>query len=731
MVLERGTLLNNRYRIVEILGQGGMGAVYRAVDENLGVEIALKENLFTTEEYARQFRREAVILASLRHPNLTRVTDHFEIEGQGQYLVMDFIEGEDLRQRMDRIGLLNEEETILIGAAICDALTYLDSLNPPIVHRDIKPGNVKISPQGQIFLVDFGLAKIIQSDQATTTGARAMTPGYSPPEQYGTARTDHRSDIFSLGATLYAALTGAIPEDALARTMGQISLTPIRRRSPRISRRLAAIIEKSLEVRPDDRYQSAEEFKQALLSVRGITSRRRQGEFALPPDAERLSPPNGLNGSLALTSDPASPGVQPEVRSPAPLPSSFVISPAPASSRPRPRSRRKRSVWMILALLAFILILLGLVSYTFYPTWPAMALSLLLPRPATAAVAVLPPATATPTPQPSTAVPSPTSPLPTSPPAAVPSPTVPIPSPTSLIIVPPATLQPTATPMGGGAGQIAFASDRSGITQIWAMNVDGSDPRQVTELPEGACQPAWSPDGAHLVFISPCIRNQESYPGAGMFVIKLDGTELTPLPTVPGGDFDPSWSPDGKFIVFTSLRNSGRPRIYRLNLEDGSVERLSQQYDRDMQPSWSPDGQKIAFATINKGVQQIWTMNPDGSGRQVFSLSGPKINSNPVWSPDGEVILFNQMDTSGSIPRLAAGSYKEGEYNEYRYDLGPLPVREPKFSPDALWLVFESWPEGSNHDIYIMAVNGAGRTQVTDWARLDFDPTWRPVLPQP
>ena len=161
------------------------------------------------------------------------------------------------------------------------------------------------------------------------------------------------------------------------------------------------------------------------------------------------------------------------------------------------------------------------------------------------------------------------------------------------------------------------------------------------------------------------------------------------------------------------------------------MERLSQQYDRDMQPSWSPDGQKIAFATINKGVQQIWTMNPDGSGRQAFSLSGPKINSNPVWSPDGEVILFNQMDSPGSIPKLAAGSYKEGEYNEYRYDLGPLPVREPKYSPDALWLVFESWPKGSNHDVYIMAVNGSGRTQVTDWVRLDFDPAWRPIPPQP
>src|SRR5512141_2400263 len=109
MTLERDTILHRRYRIVEILGQGGMGSVYRAVDENLGVDVAVKENLFTTDEYARQFRLEAVILASLRHPNLPRVSDHFAV-GEGQYLIMDFIEGEDLRQRMERLGTVSEED---------------------------------------------------------------------------------------------------------------------------------------------------------------------------------------------------------------------------------------------------------------------------------------------------------------------------------------------------------------------------------------------------------------------------------------------------------------------------------------------------------------------------------------------------------------------------------------------------------------------------------------------
>jgi serine/threonine protein kinase len=728
MTLERGTILNNRYRVVEILGQGGMGSVYRAVDENLGVEVALKENLFTTDEYARQFRREAVILATLRHAHLTRVTDHFVIEGQGQYLVMDYIEGEDLRQRMDRLGVINDEEAILIGAAICDALSYLHSRNPPVVHRDIKPGNVKITPQGQIFLVDFGLAKLIQSGQSTTTGARAMTPGYSPPEQYGTAPTDSRSDIFSLGATLYAALTGAIPEDALARAMDQVKLTPIRKRNPKISRRLASVLEKSLAVRPDDRYQTAEEFKSALLNVRGITTRRKKGEYKVAP------PPQAIVEAPGSRSDPISDSFRNEqeagIGAPVyPLPSSVPVD---ESEYRYPQQGGGRRWWMFFALLVLITIIVGIVAYTIYPSWPAQALALIVPVSTEPVAGIIDDTTPSPnspdSPTPFSFSTITSSPTVTIPPSPTPSPTI---QPTVTPTSPPPSLTPTfePTPQGGGNGQIAFASDRSGTTQIWLLALDGSAfPRMITDIPEGACQPAWSPDGNKLVFTSPCESNQEFYPGSGLFIVNADGSGVMPLPNVPGGDFDPAWSPDGKKIVFTSMRNGGRPRVYVMNLEDNEVELLSAQYSYDRQPAWSRDGQKIAFVTTQKGPVQIWTMNPDGGDQEIFTRSGDKINTHPDWSVDGQLILFTQIEAPGRVPGLAAASYDEGGYNEFRFDFGPVPIRDPKYSPDGLWLVFESWPEGSKHDIYLMAASGAGRTQLTDSEFFDFDPAWRPIV---
>ena len=266
MPLSTGQVLNNRYRIVKLLGEGGFGAVYRAWDLNLKRAFALKENFDLSPKSARQFEREATFLADLHHPNLPRVIDCFMIPEQGQYLVMDFIEGQTLDEILVKVGTpLPEAQVIPWIEQVCDALTFLHNQNPPVIHRDIKPANIKITPEGKAVLVDFGIAKAYLGQQQTTLGARAITEGYSPPEQYGHGVTDGRSDVYALGATFYHMLTGQIPVESVRRHLDS-SLIPPRDLNPSISPAVEAAVLQAMATDVNDRFQSAGAFKSAISS---------------------------------------------------------------------------------------------------------------------------------------------------------------------------------------------------------------------------------------------------------------------------------------------------------------------------------------------------------------------------------------------------------------------------------------------------------------------------------
>jgi eukaryotic-like serine/threonine-protein kinase len=269
MPVSIGQVLNNRYRIVKLLGQGGFGAVYQVWDLNLLKRCALKENLETTPEAERQFTREATILANLSHPNLPHVTDHFSLPGQGHYLVMDFIEGEDLELLLQRQGRVPADQAIAWTTQIADALVYLHSQQPPVLHRDLKPGNIRITPAGQAMLVDFGLVKIFDPYLRTTMGARAVTPGYSPPEQYGQGNTDIRSDIYALGATLYTLLTGLEPPESVQRVVDD-QLIPASSVNPQVPVHIGQAIAHAMALKPSQRYQVVFDFKQAITTPKPL-----------------------------------------------------------------------------------------------------------------------------------------------------------------------------------------------------------------------------------------------------------------------------------------------------------------------------------------------------------------------------------------------------------------------------------------------------------------------------
>lgn len=270
-----GKLLGERYRIVKLIGEGGFGAVYQADDERFQATrvVAIKEmsdaNLSTSEREKAlvDFRREANLLVQLNHPNLPQVSDFFE-EGTKAYLVMEFIEGKTLEQTLDDAGRLLDETLVMDWALqLCSVLQYLHNHKPPIIFRDMKPSNVMVTVDNQLKLIDFGIARIFKTS-ATKDTTLLGSQGYAPLEQYGRGQSDPRSDIYALGATLYHLLTGSVPADAPSRRVNpQAFLTP-RQINQRISQASEDIVLMAMEQEPDERFQSAEAMRKAILEER-------------------------------------------------------------------------------------------------------------------------------------------------------------------------------------------------------------------------------------------------------------------------------------------------------------------------------------------------------------------------------------------------------------------------------------------------------------------------------
>jgi serine/threonine-protein kinase len=291
--LKAGVVLKDRYAIRRIIGQGGMGSVYLADDRRLqGRQNAVKEVFHDQtlpedlmEQAREQFLREATVLARLDHPNLPKVSDFFSID-ERDYLVMDYVPGKDLSSLMTEARLkknfLSERDVLGWIAQLMEAISYLHSQDPPILHRDIKPSNLKLTPNGVVKLVDFGLVKIMTSDEITITVVQGRgTATYTPLEQYGgdAGHTDVRSDIFSLGATLYHLLTNHPPQEARDRFLNPEIFVAPRDLNPDISPRTERAIFWAMNLHPDERPQSVENFKQALL---GDWNPAQQPRRALP-----------------------------------------------------------------------------------------------------------------------------------------------------------------------------------------------------------------------------------------------------------------------------------------------------------------------------------------------------------------------------------------------------------------------------------------------------------------
>jgi hypothetical protein len=301
-MLSPETILQGRYRIVRQLGQGGMGAVYEAVDQRLDTTVALKETLFADERLRKQFEREARLLARLHHPALPRVSDHFS-ENDGQFLVMQFIPGDDLSEMMNRKrGPFPSDQVLTWADQLLDALDYLHTQDPQIVHRDIKPQNLKLTSRGQIILLDFGLAKGQAGDISRITTAASIfgyTPNYAPLEQIQGLGTDSRSDLYSLAATLYHLMTGVKPPDALTRAAAVVNgqpdpLVPASTANTSVAPDVDAVLAKAMAQNREQRYATAADMRKALHETdlaTTVVSRAEAQTVLFPPPAKTVSAP--------------------------------------------------------------------------------------------------------------------------------------------------------------------------------------------------------------------------------------------------------------------------------------------------------------------------------------------------------------------------------------------------------------------------------------------------------
>lgn len=272
-----GTVIDGKYEILKQIGKGGMSVVYLAMDTHLNKQWAVKEVQKTAsgknnEVIINSFLTEANLMKRLDHPALPRIVDIID-NGQTIYVVMDYIEGESLDKVLEEYGAQPENEVVNWSVQICDALNYLHSQKPPIIYRDMKPANVMLKPDGNVKIIDFGIAREYKGTSLSDTTVLG-TRGYASPEHYGTSETDPRSDIYTLGMTMHHLLTGIDP-----RTPGYV-YAPVRQWNPELSEGIEEIINKCTQIDPANRYQNCDELMYDLLHMdqigKGIRNKKKK-----------------------------------------------------------------------------------------------------------------------------------------------------------------------------------------------------------------------------------------------------------------------------------------------------------------------------------------------------------------------------------------------------------------------------------------------------------------------
>jgi len=378
-MLKPETLLHNRYYIKRAIGQGGMGAVYEALDRQTRQTVAVKQTFFSGDERLdKAFRREAHILEQLQHPALPVVVEFFA-DDESKYLVMQFVQGDDLAMQLKAQGEAFDVTTVLAWTdQLLSVLVYLHNQEPPVIHRDIKPQNIKTTHSGDIILLDFGLAKGLAFQDSSTSAFKtilAYTPNFASLEQRRGQPTDARSDIYSLGATIYQLLTNVTPVDAMERAAelgvkGFDPLPPVKQMNPRIPTEVAEIVMQALKLNPEERPQSAIAMRAAMRDAWEISQDRAEAKTVFEPASEtdaapvivETAPPPSMAETIRDAAPDSLSEAETKPQATAPVAPAAVVTDASTTSKKRRGQSYK--VWSVILGFGFVAVIAGSFLWT-------------------------------------------------------------------------------------------------------------------------------------------------------------------------------------------------------------------------------------------------------------------------------------------------------------------------------------------------------------------------------
>jgi Tol biopolymer transport system component/predicted Ser/Thr protein kinase len=723
-----------QYEIIGLLGRGGMAAVYRAHQPSMGRDVAIKvikSELSEAPDFVERFAREARTVASLSHPHILKVFDYGQ-HGNLVYLVMELLGGGSLAQRISQ-GPIPPKTIRRMLDQMAAALDYAHER--AIVHRDLKPQNVLLDERGNVFLTDFGIAKLLNEvSSLTQTGAAMGTPPYMAPEQWRGQAVEARTDNYSLGVMLFEMLTGNLP------FRGETPYSVMHKHiyeSPPLDEIAALgihgveqVLRKALAKDPSDRYESATAMAEAFSKTLSATQIRKKSRSnvstpetdkstyipleASAPSEPITRPPTGLRGNRMLLGAGAAvigliviggivalfasrqtttPTLAAQVGTDAaftPIIATTQTSSPPTVTPPAPTVTSAATAFTPSATPNQAATLGAIVS----ASETALAASLTKTPTSTLTLTQSPTPTLTAT----------------QPPSATSSPTATI-QPSATATTPPV---PTVTlAVNPGSGKVAFTTLVRGRFAIFVVGLDGSDPQPFVSGNTNDFGAVWSPDGQQIAFKSDRDRNWDLY------AMDASGANVRRLTNDPGHDETPAWSPDGKRIAFATKRH-GQEEIYVMNADGSDQRNLTNHNAEDIVPTWSPDGKSIAFSSNRGGNYDVYVMDADGGNvRNLTNNRGD--DGTPMWSPDGKSIVFySTRDGNFEIYAMDAdGGNQRNLTNNRANDI------QPAWSPDSQQIAFVSRRDGSL-ELYAMNADGSNVRRLTNNNSDDYAPFWLP-----